>query len=129
VNTTESAWAAGFFDAEGSVLLRGQRRTLRRELAVSQAGRRAVPPVLLRFQAACEGRGTVRGPRRGYLYYWRVSGKGDVDAVGALLTPWLSDPKRMQLLSADSLTSRSLLSAPLIVGTREHELAWSAGFF
>ena len=129
VNTTESAWAAGFFDAEGSVLVRDRRGALRRELAVSQAGRGAAPSVLVRFQAACDGRGTVRGPRRGYLYYWRVSSKEDVDAVGALIVPWLSDPKRTQLLSAGDRTGRPVSSPRHGPIDRDHELAWAAGFF
>ena len=85
--------------------------------------------MLLRFQAACLGRGTVCGPRRGYLYYWRISSVGDVDAVGALIAPWLSDPKRTQLLVAGDRAGHPVSSPPVGPFSEGHELAWAAGFF
>jgi hypothetical protein len=130
VNTTDDAWAAGFFDAEGSVLIRAQRGRARRELAVSQAGARMAPLVLTRLQRIFDGRGTVRGPRRGYLYYWRVSSAEDVDAVGRLLLPWLSNPKRGQLIAAAERTGADLgPRSDSRARSEEHELAWAAGFF
>ena len=131
VDTTEHAWAAGFFDAEGSVLIRDQRGYARRELAVSQGGAEMAPPVLLRLQRTFDGRGSVRGPRRGYLYYWRASNAQDVDAIGTLLLPWLSDPKRSQLIAAADRAHADLAQDGDMEGIRheEHEGAWAAGFF
>ncbi|HEV2011360.1 MAG TPA: hypothetical protein VGS17_10095 [Candidatus Limnocylindria bacterium] len=130
MGTTENAWAAGFFDAEGSVLTREQRGYARRELAVSQGGAHIVPPVLLRLQRIFDGRGSVRGPRRGYLYYWRASSAEDVDAIGTLLLPWLSDPKRSQLVAAADRAHADLAQECDMKGirTEEHERAWAAGF-
>jgi hypothetical protein len=130
VDTTGHAWAAGFFDAEGSVLIRDQRNRARRELAVSQAGDHTAPPVLLRLQRTFDGRGSVRGPRRAYLYYWRVSSADDVDAIGAVLLPWLSDPKRSQLIGAADRAGADLArNCDTRTRSEEHERAWAAGFF
>jgi hypothetical protein len=131
VNTTEHAWAAGFFDAEGSVLVRDERGHTRRELAVSQGGAYAAPPVLHRLHRVFGRRGSVRGPRRGYLYYWRASSAGDVDWIGALLLPWLSDPKRGQLVAAAARAGAVLRfkDEERTLRSDEHERAWAAGFF
>ena len=128
VSTTERAWAAGFFDAEGSVVLRRQRRLLRLELEATQGGD-TIPPVLHRLRAACDGRGTITGPRRGYLYYWRASSRDDIDAVAALLGPWISEPKRSELESAGRKLGRAIVLSPTSDPQRELELAWAAGFF
>ena len=70
----------------------------------------------------------MRGPRRGYLYYWRTSRAVDIDTIGLILTPWLSEPKRSQLIAAAELAGRA---APIERRSfsQEHELAWAAGFF
>jgi len=128
VITTDVAWAAGFFDAEGSVVLRRQRRTWRLELEATQAGE-GPPPVLLRFRAACGGRGTITGPRRGYLYYWRASGGDDIGTVLNYLGPWISEPKRDAVRSACEMVGRPISLAWPAERTRECELAWAAGLY
>ena len=132
LSTTDHAWAAGFFDAEGSVLVRDRGAPPRRELAVSQAGKNETPQVLERFRIALDGRGTIRGPRRGYLYYWRISAASDVDDVGCLLAPWLSEPKLSQLLAAAASAGRPHRNdRPRLTPEQlsRHERAWAAGFF
>jgi len=112
VTTTEEfAWAAGFFDAEGSVVLRRQRCSWRLELEVTQGGD-TIPAVLHRIHAAFAGRGTITGPRRGYLYYWRASSRADIDAVARILAPWITEPKRSELESAGRQVGRALLFSP-----------------
>ncbi len=98
LNTHELAWAAGLFDAEGSVsgLRQGPRRKFYPQIGVSQGGER-LPEILLRFQAAIGGFGYFHGPVRGYLYYWRSNRYEVIQAVGALLWRWLGPVKREQL--------------------------------
>lgn len=122
------AWAAGFFDAEGCVVLRRQRRSWRLELEASQGGQ-APPPVLRQLQDACGGRGSITGPRRGYLYYWRVSRRDDVDDVIRLIGPWMGEPKRTVLASALRTCGRSIGLAPQFERSRDGELAWAAGLY
>jgi hypothetical protein len=72
------AWAAGLYDGEGScsAYLPKDRRTYRRQMAVSQGGVPGqLPEVLTRFRAAVLGVGNITGPYRGYLYYWKTSRK------------------------------------------------------
>ena len=126
VTTTDAAWAAGFFDAEGSVVLRRQRKTWRRELEATQGGRE-VPPILERFRDAL-GRGVIHGPRRGYLYYWRASRLADIEAVYDLLGSLVSEPKSGQLATAAQRVGRPF-QARAVFPSEEHELAWAAGFF
>lgn len=100
-NTHELAWAAGFFDGEGTVMWRGRKRA---ELSLV-VGQSDIRP-LRRFQAAVGGLGTVRGPyfqkNPKHKPYW-VFGVGshkNTQAVVAMLWNWLSEPKREQALEA-----------------------------
>jgi len=128
LTTREFAWAAGFFDAEGSVVLRRQRRSWRLELEVTQGGD-TIPAVLHRIHAAFAGRGMITGPRRGYLYYWRASSRPDIDAVARVLGPWITEPKRSELEAAGRQVGHALLLTPRADQQRDPELAWAAGFF
>ena len=94
---TELAWAAGFFDGEGSIQL----RKTGLQLYVGQTD----PRPLERFAAAV-GVGKVNGPYGPYarngtpntwkpMYAWQVGGR-KAEAVFALLQPFLSEPKREQ---------------------------------
>ena len=70
VTGNELAWAAGFFDGEGSASswLPKRRMTRRRQMSASQGGVPGeYPLVLVRFRAATGGRGGITGPYRGYL--------------------------------------------------------------
>ncbi len=127
------AWAAGLYDGEGScsAYLPRERRTYRRQMAVSQAGDPGqLPEVLTRFRAAVLGFGNITGPYRGYLYYWKTSRKDALDQIAALLWPYLGAEKRHQFEAASSLARRShALTHDPFIGPREIELAWAAGFF
>jgi len=128
VNTTDAAWAAGFFDAEGSVVLRRQRRYWRLELEATQGGD-APPPVPRRLRSACGDRGTITGPRRGYLYYWRVSSRDDVDAFARDVGPWISEPKRSALEAARETIGRPNAFTAPSARDWDCELAWAAGLY
>lgn len=94
------AWAAGFFDGEGTTW--AGRSSGYPTLSVPQAGHFTEPPdVLLRFQAAVGGLGLVYGPilneeRNKPIWRYRVSGFEMVQAVVAMLWPWLGTEKRRQ---------------------------------
>ena len=97
------AWAAGFFDGEGSTMAtrrRGRSRTPPR-LSITQVDRRS----LFRFQTAVGGLGYVSKPyrRRNKLTgrvslqsVWRLTRREHTEAVLGLLWPWLGDAKREQ---------------------------------
>src|SRR5437773_3792330 len=65
LDRAELAWAAGFFDGEGSTIA----RTLtsrpgyhQLNVTVPQSGRDGIPAVLLRFQRVMLGMGHISGP-------------------------------------------------------------------
>lgn len=98
----ELAWAAGFFDGEGSThVSHSSPTTAQIVMKVSQAYHEP----LNRFCKAV-GLGKVRGPykkpnpkHRDY-YTWSVGSQSDVRAVGEKLWPYLCSPKREQLIQA-----------------------------
>ena len=97
---SELAWAAGFFDGEGSILLGNhykkgvQYRYLRAN--VQQNDRRPLD----RFVAAV-GAGKVNGPYAGNrvnpIHNWNVNSAVALGVIGRLW-PYLSAPKREQAL-------------------------------
>jgi hypothetical protein len=99
-DTHELAWAAGFFDGEGSIFYRGRKR---RELTltVAQADRRPLDRFVKTVQI-----GSVRGPykpryKNGKPYYvYSIASHLRVQAVIAMLWKWLSEPKREQASGA-----------------------------
>lgn len=107
VNREALAWAAGFFDGEGSTTLQNANSTRPRDyltpqLTISQHGS---PECLVRFQAAVGGLGKLRGPdtypQQGYTgqrWTWAARRHDNAQAVLACLWPWLSGPKREQAL-------------------------------
>jgi len=100
LDTHELAWAAGFFDGEGTVMWRGQ---VRKELTLTVAQADIRP--LMRFAEAV-GIPGVRGPYEpknpnGKLYYvYSVNSHVRVQAIVALLWKFLSEPKRHQAIMA-----------------------------
>jgi hypothetical protein len=96
VDTHELAWAAGFFDGEGSVFWRGQ---IRKELCLTVAQADIRP--LIRFANAVGFPG-VRGPyiprnMNGKSYYvYSVNSHVRVQAIVAMLWKFLSEPKQSQ---------------------------------
>lgn len=97
----ELAWAAGFFDGEGytgRVPARPGQRTGVRAIVGQK-----YPELLHRFRAAVGDLGTIYGPRKNgksLIYVYNVGGHEDVQALGALLWPFLGAVKRQQWKSA-----------------------------
>ncbi len=138
VSREERAWAAGFFDAEGSASAFAGRHSMRAEVSASQASRTGVPEELRRFQAALGGLGAIYGPFRGSLYYWKSARYEVVFDTAIELWPWLSQPKRDQMLrtlengmGGSTRKRRAFDRSPLVEVShdRREELAWAGGFF
>lgn len=95
----ELAWAAGFFDGEGSFWGRVRSGPRRHERVTPNASVPQMGSVLLeRFRTAVLGLGRIYGPyepRHG-MCYWRTSDWREVQAVVAALWPWLGPYKRQQ---------------------------------
>lgn len=90
----EIAWAAGYFDGEGHVSAAVTPK--RRGLVVVVANSHY--PGLYRFQRAVLGLGAIY-PARGTnvpTWQWRVSSLENVQAVMAMLWPFLGEEKRMK---------------------------------
>lgn len=102
----ERAWAAGFFDAEGSTSADRGTRHVRVHLSLTQAGD-SVPPELERFGRAVNVQKRIYGPFRSRLYHWTISDHAAVIAVGSRLWPWLGERKRAQFSRALELASLS----------------------
>lgn len=109
VSETELAWAAGFFDGEGSIFVNHVERSKHRD-RVGCPVYRCTSPVLSiahvrrepldRFCVAVGGR--VRGPYKPRTakakpyHRWEASGRASVHRVITLLWRYLSAPKREQ---------------------------------
>lgn len=94
IDREELAWAAGFYDGEGSTFLRKSHDIKRPSMGISQLER--LP--LERFQAAVGGLGRIYpgSPSSGTTWMWHANRVGDTYTVIALLWHWLSEPKRWQ---------------------------------
>lgn len=100
----EIAWAAGYFDGEGSAGYYNGKGTY----ALNGSARLAIGGTqeveLFRFQSAVLGLGTVRGPyiAKGLgkkpMYKWQVQNFQGVQAVIALLWKYLSENKKTACL-------------------------------
>ena len=152
----ELAWAAGFFDGEGSTGAGLDRPSgsVRIFASVPQASASAegAPVVLRRFHRAVGSLGRVGSPhldrRSGtHLYQWRTDNFEEVQAVVALLWSHLGPVKRAQAQRALTRfgvryatvasprtrrpeVPRRLIGRPPEHGARgETRLAWAAGLF
>lgn len=109
VADTELAWAAGFFDGEGTIFVNNIKRLSHPERPGAPSYPCTSPVIgiahvrrepLDRFAIAVGGR--IRGPykprtERSQPYFrWEASGRGSVHRVISLLWPYLSAPKREQ---------------------------------
>ena len=142
------AWAAGFFDGEGSTIARtDSRRPAYRQLvvAVPQAGA-TTPQVLERFQAAMLGMGRIDPPSSAGTFSWRSRGFADAQQALILLWPYLGEVKRHQAVNAmqsvasqyssGAYRARTPKSKLVLVGHRSARMsepsrldrAWAAGF-
>jgi len=129
---TELAWAAGFWDGEGSAYLTGarDRATRQPQARINQSSTTGVPQVLIRFQRAV-GVGRVQGPEidegKEPLYRWVVSSRDEVRTVLLLMRPWLGQVKRTQLEQILGIRSKAALRVRRMSGSEL--LAWCAGLF
>lgn len=111
LDTHELAWAAGFFDGEGSTHVwqqttpatHGRKRTYgpyaHLFVSVGQYDREC----LERFQRAVGGLGAIyqnHKHRSGRLYSFQTGKFATSQAIIAMLWPWLSQPKRQQAAAA-----------------------------
>ena len=96
LNQTELAWAAGFFDGEGTTC-----KTKTAYRVGSVATRLSVPQkgieCLTRFQKAVGGQGKIYD-RKCKVSIFAVAVLENVDAVLTLLWPYLSEPKKEQAI-------------------------------
>lgn len=93
------AWAAGFFDGEGSTYVHhdsSRQGYLRIELSLPQKGAASVPEALSRFRRAMCEMGRFGGPDETSLYWWRTRGRLEAFAALALLWNDLGAVKREQ---------------------------------
>ncbi len=130
--STELAWAAGFFDGEGSVFVSRQKHVRHAAEPGRTPGKvypvtspcvsvsQVEPEPLARFARAVGGRKPTgpykpRGPRSNPYYRWDAVGRPSVHRVLSLLWPYLSEPKRRQArrVWADLEASRGKKSPPL----------------
>ncbi len=97
------AWAAGFFDGEGSTIAyfpNRKSRYLRVQASVPQSGHGQVPAVLSRFRAAMLGMGKIVGPNEYGIYVWKTRGFEETQSTIALLWRYLGPIKRAQASAA-----------------------------
>jgi hypothetical protein len=142
------AWAAGFFDGEGSTFAKSDRdRPGYHQLGVSvpQAGT-STPLVLERFKSSLFGMGRIDPPSANGAYVWRARGFVDAQQTVVFLWPYLGEVKRRQArlamgrvsdqFSTGENRARSPKSNPVLVAHRISRLrdpsrldrAWAAGF-
>src|SRR2546428_4621553 len=147
LDRAELAWAAGFFDGEGSTIA----RTLtsrpgyhQLNVTVPQSGRDGPPAVLLRFQRVMLGMGHISGPSDVGIYMLRYAAREEARLVLALMWPHLGDVKKDQAVRASELVEYQYTSgavrrrrartrppeAPTIRDRADAEVerAWAAGF-
>lgn len=98
MNPIELAWAAGFFDGEGTTC-----KTKGSYRSGSVATRLSVPQkgivCLIRFQKALGGLGKIY-PRACQVSLFAIAKLEDVDKALTLLWPYLSTPKQEQAIKA-----------------------------
>jgi hypothetical protein len=143
----ELAWAAGFFDGEGSTIARtDSARPAYHQLNVTvpQGCQHGVPPVLRRFQRVMLGMGRITGPNGQDIYMLRFSAREEANLVLQLLWPDLGEVKRTQATHAMALVAlcqsdgthrqrRPRKHAPQVPAAADRRLddteqAWAAGF-
>ena len=98
-----AAWAAGFFDAEGTVRLEGDPRRPAVWMSIPQASDDGTPPVLERFRDVVRA-GAITGPRivpspwsKLPQYRWELRRFAEIERVVALLRPYADVVKREQM--------------------------------
>lgn len=143
------AWAAGFFDGEGSTYARRQTArpdAFQLDVSVSQSGPAGVPEVLLTFQRAMLGVGGIYPQPKGVMFKWWAIGSATAELALALMWEWLGPVKRAQASAALDLVRgqyrggrqrRAAKYRPILVPHNRPAvasdmpapgLAWAAGF-
>jgi hypothetical protein len=113
---TERAWAAGFFDGEGTAGVGSPHSAYPQpSMEIPQSSACGIPDSLTRFQVAV-GVGSITGPHpprnpwaRLPSYRWGVSGHRKVETVAGILWPWLGSAKRSQIEWALSVVHAGLV--------------------
>ena len=102
-NDELAAWAAGFFDGEGTIGAYGDARRPAVSMSLAQASDAGVPDTLERFRLAV-GAGEIYGPRtvpspwsKLPQYRWQVHRFAEVERVVALLRPYADVLKLSQM--------------------------------
>jgi len=143
------AWAAGFFDGEGTTIARSDARRpdyFQLEVSVPQSGPDGVPEVMRKFQGAMLGVGRIDPQPGGRMHKWCAGGRATAELSLALMWPWLGPVKRAQAVGAIDAVDRQYVEGrrrarpgryrPTLVAheilspgdARSLELAWAAGF-
>jgi|SRR5713101_3620263 len=115
----ERAWAAGFFDGEGSIGVGGRRLQpgayYQPSMEIPQSSADGIPDSLLRFRDLV-GAGSITGPHpprnpwaRLPSYRWELGGHQRVETVAGILWPFLGSVKRSQIEWALSLVHAGLV--------------------
>ena len=138
------AWAAGFFDGEGTSIAHAHSQTYQLDVSVPQMGRDEIPRVLLKFKYAMLGVGAIYRQSDG-LCQWRAGGRVTAEMTLALMWPWLGQVKKEQARAAIAAVDRQYADgsvvrrrprsvpelqahpSPLTDGSRV-AVAWAAGF-
>lgn len=126
----ELAWAAGFWDGEGSAWLTRPkgRRAAQPQARINQASSSGVPDVLARFRAVV-GVGSISGPEmregRAPIYKWVASRRGDIVSTYDVIGTWLGPVKQRQFARVLGIDER----VDQVAADLEEALAWAAGLF
>jgi hypothetical protein len=113
-----AAWAAGFFDGEGTINVEGHPRRLAVTMEIPQASATTVPETLERF-CRIVGAGKVLGPRivpspwsKLPQYRWQLKRFAEIERVVALLYPYADIVKREQMTRCVDRVRRVRASRP-----------------
>lgn len=136
--SSEIAWAAGFFEGEGTIsgYPRRDRPSRVVQLAAYESADHGGPHLLERFRRVMGG-GSVVGPYRGRLFHWTTKRVDVVASVTVALWADLSTERRSQFTRASRGTPRweelvRTLGLPRTEVRARHdprELSWAAGLF
>ena len=98
----ELAWAAGFFDGEGTTSYLKKGSWMGPRMSVAQNN----PETLERFQLAVQCGKIYEHTTRKGMYSWNCQKKEDVEKVLNMLWPFLSNQKKEQALSVYKLIGK-----------------------
>lgn len=97
INREQLAWAAGVFDGEGWATSARRNNATKAMTATLVLGVGQKHREMLERLAAATGLGSITGPTKPGMWAWRVHGFAKVQAVFAMLWPWLGSVKRDQI--------------------------------